>query len=72
MDWARVLAAVFAGFAPVVPTFLAMTACLVVIGCPMPGRGPRLFQRQDPWRSFKYESRRVVSSSGGPSLLRGT
>ena len=38
----EVLAAVFAGFALVVPTFLAMTAP-VVIGCPMPGRGPRLF-----------------------------
>ena len=65
MDWARVLAAVFAGLAPVLPTFLGITAFLFVIGCPMPGRGPRLFQRQDPWRRFKYEARRVVMSRAG-------
>ena len=65
MDWARVVAALFAGLLPVLPTLLGIGAFLVVIGCPMPGRGPRLFQRQDPWRRFKYESRRVVMSRAG-------
>lgn len=40
----------------VVPIALAM----LVLAMPMPGRGPRAFQRRDPWRGFKYGPRRTV------------
>ena len=62
MEWETLLAAMLAGFIPVLPYFAAMGAVFLVVGCPMPGRGPRFFQRRDPWRRFKYEARRVVMS----------
>lgn len=31
----------------------------------MPGRGPGLFQRADPWRLFTFEARRLVMSRAG-------
>lgn len=65
MEWGRLLPTLFAGIAPVLPTLIGIAAVLIVLGCPVPGRGPRLFQRQDPWRRFKYEARRVVMSRAG-------
>lgn len=38
---------------------------MLVLTCPIPGRGPRLFQRQDPLRLFKGETRRVVMARAG-------
>ena len=40
-------------------------AAVLVLSCPMPGRGPRLFQRADPWRLFKFEARRLVMPRAG-------
>ena len=65
MDWGKLLAAVFAGLAPVLPQLIGGAAFLLVLVSPMPGRGPRAFQRPDPWRRFKYEARRVVMSRAG-------
>jgi HNH endonuclease len=65
MDWGRLIPAIVAGLAPVLPQLLAVLAVVLVLRCPMPGRGPRLFQRADPWRLFKYETRRLVMSRAG-------
>jgi len=54
-----------AGIVPMLPqltlTFLAVPA----LTCPIPGSGPRLFQRLDPWRLFKGEARRAVMALAG-------
>lgn len=65
MEWGRLLPALFAGNAPVLPTLIGIAAFLIVLGCPMPGRGPRLFRPQDPWRRFKYEARHIIMSRAG-------
>lgn len=74
MDWQTLLSAMIAGARPVLPQFAAIAALMLVVGCPIPGRGPRLLQRRDPWRRFKHEPRRVVMSRAGnrcegPSFL---
>ncbi len=65
MDWGRLISTLAAGVAPVLPQLLAVLAAILVISCPLPGRGPRLFQRAGPWRVFKYETRRQVMSRAG-------
>ena len=65
MEWGKLLAAVFAGLSPVLPQLIGGAAFLLVLVCPMPGRGLSAFHRQDPWRRFKYEARRVVMSRAG-------
>ena len=65
VEWDELLGAVLAGFIPFLPQFAAIGALLLVVGAPLPGRGPRTFQRQDPWRRFKHEARRVVMSRAG-------
>jgi len=65
VEWERILVAVLAGLTPVLPQLIGIAALVIVLGCPMPGRGPRMFQAQDPWRLFKYEARRVVMSRAG-------
>lgn len=65
MDWGRLISTLAAGVAPVLPQLLAVLAAILVISRPLPGRGPRLFQRADPWRVFKYETRRQVMSRAG-------
>ncbi len=53
MDWDTFLRVLIAGLTPVLPQFALMAAVIIVIGAPLPGRGPVLFQPQDPWRRFK-------------------
>jgi hypothetical protein len=65
MDWGRLIAALVAGVAPVLPQLIAALAAILVLSCPLPGRGPRMFQRTDPWRLFKFEARRLVMSRAG-------
>jgi hypothetical protein len=50
----------------------SMLPLLALIGVPLlfmtfrlPGRGPRIFQRRDPWRGFKFASRRTVLARAG-------
>ena len=52
-------------FIPLLPHFAAITVLMLVVGCPLPGRGPRFFQRRDDRRGFKHASRRVVMSRAG-------
>lgn len=59
------LSPLFEGLRPYVPVLVAM---VVLVGClvlPLPGRGPRVFQRRDPWRRFKFASRRAVMTRAG-------
>lgn len=65
MEWERLIAGLVAGLAPVLPQLLAVVAAVLVFTCPMPGRGPRLSQKPDPWRRFKYGTRRLVMSRAG-------
>ncbi|MEA5055916.1 MAG: HNH endonuclease signature motif containing protein, partial [Propionicimonas sp.] len=65
MDWGALLASTLTGLAPVLPPFAAIAAFLLVLRCPLPGRGPHRSQGQDPWRGFKYESRRIVMERAG-------
>lgn len=65
MDWAKFLSALLTGLIPVLPQFALMAAIVIVISATLPGRGPRLFQRQDPWRRFKYGSRDEVMIRAG-------
>lgn len=65
VDWQRVVGTVLAAFAPAIPQFLGIAAFILVTTGPLPGRGPRLFQRRDPWRRFKYGARREVMGRAG-------
>lgn len=65
MDWGLMLSTLTAAFVPVLPQFLGIVAFLVLLTCPVPGRGPRFLQRRDPWRRFKYQARRTVMARAG-------
>jgi hypothetical protein len=65
VDWGKFLGVLLTGLTPVLPQFAVLTAVIIVVGAPLPGRGPGLFQRQDPWRRFKYGARDVVMSRAG-------
>lgn len=65
MDWWTVFATVVNGLLPVLPQFAGIACFLVVLQAPVPGRGPQRSQGRDPWRRFKYESRRVVMERAG-------
>lgn len=47
-------------------TLIGIDAVRIVLGCPVPGRGPRLFRRRDPWRRFN--TRRGASSCRVPAI----
>lgn len=63
-DWGGLFIGFFAGIRPVLPLLIAISAVIVVLRFPMPGRGPR-FQKRDPWRGFKFEARRKVMDRAG-------
>lgn len=65
MAWERILWAFVAGIGPVLPQLSLIFAAVLVLTCPIPGRGPRLRQRLDPWRLFKGEPRRTVMDCAG-------
>ncbi|WP_460791519.1 HNH endonuclease [Nocardioides maradonensis] len=44
---------------------LSVGMLVLVAVCPLPGRGPRVLQRRDPWRGFKYAARRAVMDRAG-------
>jgi hypothetical protein len=60
MAWERVLGTFVAGILPMLPQLSLIFLAVLALTCPIPGRGPRLFQRLDPWRLFKGEARRAV------------
>lgn len=53
-------ASFFNGLQPFLPLLSVLVIGLLLAGSPLPGRGPRLFQRRDPWRGFKFALRRTV------------
>lgn len=65
MAWERVITAFFAGLAPVLPQLSLVVLAVLVLTFRIPGRGPRFFQRADPWRRFKGEPRRAVMDRAG-------
>lgn len=65
MAWERILMAFLAGIGPFLPQLCLSLLAVLVITYPIPGRGPRLFQRRDPWRLFKGEARRAVMTRAG-------
>lgn len=44
---------------------VALVTAVVVLGAPLPGRGPKLFLGRDPWRTFRFQARRTVMSRAG-------
>lgn len=61
----QLIEALFAGLRPLLPLLALLVLLAVVLGAPLPGRGPGWFARRDPWRGFKYDVRRVVLSRAG-------
>lgn len=60
-----VLSAFYDSIRPWLPLLVPLFGVLVVVSLPMPGRGPRLFQRRNPWRGFKFAARRAVFDRAG-------
>ena len=65
LDWMDILQSAFTGLGPALQPLLVILAFVVAVNTPMPGRGPRLLQSRDPWRTFKHEARRVVMERAG-------
>ena len=61
----QLIDALLAGLRPLLPLVALLLILAVVLGAPMPGRGPGWFARRDPWRGFKYDARRIVLSRAG-------
>lgn len=53
------------GLRPYIPLFVVVGVFLILLASPLPGRGPRMFQRRDPWRGFKFAARRAVMTRAG-------
>lgn len=65
LDWRGLLAGVLQGVQPMLPWLGLATVVLLVAACPLPGRGPGLFPRRDPWRGFRFDARRTVLDRAG-------
>lgn len=64
IDFGVLLGGVFDGIKPFLPIVIPIIVLIIIVAVPLPGRGPG-FQRRDPWRSFKFEARRVVVTLAG-------
>lgn len=63
-----VLTSLLDGARPLLPLLIPVgivLVVLVVLAAPLPGRGPRLLQRRDPWRGFRFAARREVLVRAG-------
>lgn len=65
MDWFKFLATMLGTIRPMLPPLLGILGALFLLIAPLPGRGPRLIQKHDPWRRFKGDARRQVMSRAG-------
>lgn len=64
IDFGVLLGGVFDGMKPFLPILIPFIVLIIILAVPLPGRGPG-FQPRDPWRSFKFEARRVVLTLAG-------
>lgn len=71
IDWGNVLGNVWDGFTPALPLLVPIFGLLVVLAAPLPGRGPGLLRRRDPWRGFKFAARRTVLDRAGQRCEAG-
>jgi hypothetical protein len=60
-----VLTPLLAGLRAYLPLLVLLGVLLALVSSPLPGRGPRMFQRHDPWRGFKFATRRAVMTRAG-------
>ena len=60
-----VLTPLLEGLRAYVPLLVLLGVLLVLVFSPLPRRGPRMFQRRDPWRGFKFATRRAVMARAG-------
>ena len=65
MAWQQVFAGLMAGAGPILPQLCLIALAGFALVCPVPGRGPRLLQKLDPWRLFKGTARRSVMARAG-------
>lgn len=59
-DWIDSLGPVLEALRPLLPWAVGILVVLIVLRAPLPGRGPGLLRRRDPWRGFKHDLRRAV------------
>jgi hypothetical protein len=59
------LGGVVEGIRPMLPWLVLAGVVLLVVACPLPGRGPGFFSRRDPWRGFRFEARKAVLARAG-------
>ncbi|TAK69122.1 MAG: HNH endonuclease [Actinomycetota bacterium] len=64
-DWGAILEGIIGGVRPVLPYAVVVGLLLLILRMPLPGRGPRFFRRLDPWRTFRFDARRVVLAHAG-------
>jgi hypothetical protein len=50
---------------PFIAPVVLLGLALALLSSPLPGRGPRMLQRRDPWRGFKFAARRRVMMRAG-------
>jgi hypothetical protein len=53
------------GLRPFLPLAVVLGVVFIVMAAPLPGRGPRMIQRADPWRGFKSAARQAVMTRAG-------
>ena len=59
------LISVLDGLQPYLPLVVLGGLLLLLIASPLPGRGPRMLQRRDPWRGFRFADRQAVMARAG-------
>lgn len=57
---------------PYVPLFVVLAVLVVLFTAPIPGRGPGVFRRRDPWRGYKFGPRRTVMAGAGGRCEAGS
>jgi hypothetical protein len=65
MEAGAALASVLSAFAPAVPWLIGLAVFWVIVAGPLPGRGPGYPRRRDRWRTFRFDSRRLVLERAG-------